>query len=82
MSSVTSITLIRKDDNFCYSINGGAPVFVNNYANHDATFNQTAFFGASIENGVIYRNLKGTMSNMTIKLGKDVHNRFTCEQPQ
>ena len=81
MSSVTSITLIRKDDNFCYSINGGAPVFVNNYANHDATFNQTAFFGASIENGVIYRNLKGTMSNMTIKLGKDVHNRFTCEQP-
>jgi uncharacterized repeat protein (TIGR02543 family) len=81
MSSTQSVTLIRKDDNFCYSINGGAPVFVNNYANHDATFNQTAFFGASIENGVIYRNLKGTMSNMTIKLGKDVHNRFTCQKP-
>ena len=79
MSSTNRVTLIRKNDNFCYAINGGTPVFVNNYTNHDAYFDQTAFFGASIEKGVIYRNLKGTMSNMQIKLGKDVHNRFTCE---
>ncbi len=79
MSSTNRVTLIRKNDNFCYAINGGTPVFVNNYTDHDAHFDQTAFFGASIEKGVIYRNLKGTMSNMQIKLGKDLHNRFTCE---
>lgn len=81
MASVNKITLIRRDDNFCYSINDGEPVFVNNFKNHDAYFDQTAWFGASIENGVVYRNLKGTMANMEIKLGEDVHERFTCNNP-
>ena len=81
MASVSKITLIRRDDNFCYSINNGEPVFVNNFKNHDAYFDQTAWFGASIENGVVYRNLKGTMTNMEIKLGEDVHERFTCNNP-
>ena len=81
MSGVTKITLIRRDDNFCYAINDGAPVYVNNFANHNAYFNQTAWFGASIEDGVVYRNLRATMANMEIKLGKDVHERYTCVKP-
>ena len=81
MSGVTKITLIRRDDNFCYAINDGAPVYVNNFANHNAYFNQTAWFGASIEDGVVYRNLRATMANMEIKLGKDIHERYTCVKP-
>ncbi|MDO4219716.1 MAG: InlB B-repeat-containing protein [Candidatus Saccharibacteria bacterium] len=80
MAGVTQIALIRKNMNFCYQINNGAPIFVNNFNNHNEFFELTSWVGASVEDGVPIRHFTGVLSNIKIQIGADVDNTLTCEE--
>ena len=80
ISDVQSFAVIRKNMNVCYSVNGGDPVFVNNYDDFNEFNDLTTTIGAAIENDVPIRFFTGTLSNVVIKLGADVHDSMTCEE--
>ena len=73
-------TLIRKNNLLCYVINDGNPVFVDDYTEFNEYFNDTVWFGASIENNVVYRQMYGKLSDLDIWVGKDIDNELSCEK--
>ena len=80
MAGVTQIALIRKNMNFCYQINNGAPIFVNNFNDHNEFFELTSWVGASVEDGVPIRHFTGVLSDIKIQIGADVDDTLTCEE--
>lgn len=74
------LTLIRKNNLLCYAINDGEPVYVDDYTEFNEYFSDTAWFGASIEDGAIYRQMYGKLSGIDIWVGKDIDNELTCEK--
>lgn len=74
------LTLIRKNNLLCYAINDGEPVYVDDYTEFNEYFNDTAWFGASIENNVVYRQMYGKLSGIDIWVGKDIDNKLSCEK--
>ena len=74
------LTLIRKNNLLCYAINDGEPVYVDDYTEFNEYFNDTAWFGASIEDNVVYRQMYGKLSGIDIWVGKDIDNKLSCEK--
>ena len=72
-NTVTSVKVYRISNEIYYSINGGDKVLLNNLTEYNPTFNLTTWFGAAPSNEAgtaAQRYLKGTLSNMYIKLGE------------
>ena len=77
-SSVNSVRFVRKNNNICYSINGGTFTFAVNYDKFDGPFNVPLTFGGSIDkNGVPFRFIKGSLSNMHVTLG-NIDSNIQC----
>ena len=78
--TTSSIRIVRKNKNVCYSIDGGAFTFAINYDKFDSPFNVPLTFGGSIDkNGVPFRYIKGTLSNMNVTLGK-IDDSIVCSK--
>lgn len=70
-SSVSSVRVVRKNGNICYSINDQDLVYAIDSSKFSTPFDVPVTFGASIDyNGVPFRHIIGTLSNMSIKLGE------------
>lgn len=69
--SVQNVRVLRKDNIIYYSINGDKYKKLSDMSNFDHTFDSPVYFGSSsIPNSTIQRNVKATLSNMTIRMGK------------
>ena len=69
-STVSSVRIVRKNKNMCYSINNQDFVYAISNAKFNAPFDVPVTFGASINySGNPFRYITGTLSNMSIKLG-------------
>ena len=79
IAGVEKITLVRKDMNFCYQINDEEMVFVNSYKEHNEFFELSSWMGASIEDGVTYRQFTGVLSGMKIQTGT-IDDTIACEE--
>lgn len=74
----TTVKIFRTDGIVYYSINGADPVILQNMSNFNQQFDQTAWFGSALsESGSPFRTLKGTLSNMYIKVGPDNAVKYT-----
>ena len=74
----TTVKIFRTDGIVYYSINGADPVILQNMSNFNQQFDQTAWFGSALsESGSPFRTLKGTLSNMYIKVGPDNAIKYT-----
>ena len=66
----TSFKIVRKNGNLCYSINNSEFKYLNNYQGFNKPFDLPVYFGASADsNGDVFRNIRGTISNASIKIG-------------
>ena len=71
IASVSTVKIVRNDGILYYSINGGILNRVQDMTQFDSFFGTTATFGCSKDgNGTPFRHIKGTLSNMYIKLGE------------
>lgn len=71
VGSVSTVKIVRNDGILYYSINGGILNRVQDMTQFDSSFATTATFGCSKDgNGNPFRHIKGTLSNMYIKLGE------------
>jgi len=69
-NGISSIKIIKKNNNVCYSINYEPMKFLINLENFGAPFEIPTTFGASIDkDGNVFRYIKGELSNMYIKVG-------------
>ncbi len=74
----TTVKISRIDGVVYYSINGADPAVLQNMSNFNQQFDQTAWFGSALgENGVPFRTLKGTLSNMYVKIGPENALKYT-----
>ena len=72
------VRIFRIDGIVYYSINGGTMIQLQNMTSFNNRFNTTAWFGAADDgSGNPFRPLKGTLSNMYIKLGTYQAERVT-----
>lgn len=78
-NTLQSLRLIRKNKRICYSLNNGNYKFLYSFENFTNHFEVPVTFGASLnKNGVVFRNIYGTLSNMYIKLGV-IDDDIVCE---
>ena len=70
-SSIYKIRIVRKNNNICYSINDQNLKYVYNFDNFDKQFDIPLYYGAADNNGTPWRYVKGTFSDMIIKIGTD-----------
>ena len=71
-TSVQSIRIVRKNKHICIGYNGETPTYVYSYGNSSTRSDIPVFFGAAADgNGDPWRYVKGTFSNMIIKMGAD-----------
>ena len=82
-ANVRKVKIFRKNDNYCYAINGGTPVYVGDNTPFNEYYDSTALlFGVSIDEGtsskVQQRYLNGTLSGMVVKLGEDIGDTLQC----
>ena len=69
--SVQNVRVLKKDNIIYYSINGDKYKRLSDMSNFDHTFDSPVYFGSSsIPNSSVQRNVKATLSNMTIRMGK------------
>ena len=77
-STTQTIRFVRKNNNLCYSINGGTMTFAISLSKFDGPFDVPITFGAGIDkDGNPFRHIKGTLSNMNVTLGK-IDSSITC----
>lgn len=70
VSNPMSFRIVRKNNNICYSVNNSKLKYLNNFDNYNKPFDLPVYFGASADaNGNDFRHIKGTFSNISIKLG-------------
>ena len=73
-----TIKVYRIDGEIYYSINNGSLIFLQDMSNFNKQFNLTAWFGAAEDdNGNPMRCLKGTLSNMYVKLEEYETRKYT-----
>lgn len=78
-SQVSSLKIIKKGNNVCYSTNYGQMKFLINLDNFYAPFDIPLTFGAGTsKEGQIFRHINGELSNMYIKTGK-IDDSIICE---
>ena len=84
--SISKIRIIRKNGKICYSTNNGSltnAIYDFSDIPQDKLFNTPLLIGADFsEQEEPRRFFKGTISNIELKLGKDVDNTLTCEEEQ
>ena len=69
-NSLSTMRIIKKGDNVCYSINGGDLIHIINLENFAAPFNVPLTFGGSIDkNGNPFRYIVGQLSEMKVDVG-------------
>ena len=70
-TNLTSFTLVKKNNKVCYSANNGPLKYIYDYSGYAESFDVPLTFGSSLDKtGTTWRNIKGTLSNILVKVGR------------
>ena len=70
-TDITSLRIVKINNNICYSTNGNNLKYVTNFDKFSAPFDVPVTFGSSIDSdGNVFRQITGILSNMQITVGK------------